>query len=66
MVDRGRVDLALDTRDAGGGQRLDAGNTTRGWGMRAGTPVSRVDAGGDGASRGADAIAPPMEVKCEG
>jgi hypothetical protein len=27
--------------------------------MRAGTPVSRVDAGGDGASRGADAIAPP-------
>ena len=48
-----------DTRDAGGGQRLDAGNTTRVWGMRAGTPVSRVDAGGDGASRGADAIAPP-------
>jgi hypothetical protein len=37
-----------------------------GRGMRAGTPVSRVDAGGDGASRGADAIAPPMEVKCEG
>lgn len=36
--------------------------------MRAGTPVSRVDAGGDGASRGADAIAPPRWRlnKCEG
>jgi hypothetical protein len=42
------------------------GNTRWGGGWRGGTPVSRVDAGGDGASRGADAIAPPMEVKCEG